>query len=340
MRERETILELWRGAHRRGTQAVLATVCEVEGSAYRRPGARMLLCADGAHAGVINGGCLDGDLWRRAREVMASGEPQLALYDSTPAEDILWGSGVGCRGIVKILLELADDLSWLGDGHTAGTFFEGPALGTELVETSAGTPEGPHLVDTPRGRALVETFLPPPPLWIFGAGADAVPLVRLGESFGWRVEVVDPRAPHPDRPRRLPARHLPLERFSELEISPRAACVVMTHNFLHDLEILRAVLPSPARYVGVLGPRSRTEALLAALPRNGVLPGVTPTADQLDRLHAPIGLDIGAETPEEIALAILAEIRAVCSGRSGGFLRARAGRIHASADEPVWEEEL
>jgi xanthine dehydrogenase accessory factor len=323
MRERDAILELWRAARTRGESAVLATVCEVKGSAYRRPGARMLLSAGGQSAGIINGGCLDSDLWLWARDLMVSGEAKLLCYDATSPGDIVWGLGLGCRGVVKILIEPAGDLEWLCDGHTVATFFEGARLGT--VEIEAAAFEHPRIVEMDGGRALVETLQPPPPLWIFGAGADAVPLASSAADLGWAVNVIDLRLQHPGRQKHLPARSVAPDRMSDLEISPRAACVVMTHNFLHDLDVLRFLLTSPARYIGVLGPRSRTDELLARLQKEGAVP---PSREQLARLYAPVGLDIGAETPEEIALSILAEIRAATAGRSGGHLRERAGSIH------------
>jgi xanthine/CO dehydrogenase XdhC/CoxF family maturation factor/CTP:molybdopterin cytidylyltransferase MocA len=330
MRERDAILDLWRAAQSRGEQAILATVCEVKGSAYRRPGARMLLTSGGLSAGVISGGCIDPDLWRSARETMAAAEPRLLTYDSTSPGDIVWGLGLGCRGHVSILLEPVSTLDWLADGHTVATFFDGPRLGT--FPTQAAPSDHPRIAEIDGARALVETLQPPPPLWIFGAGADTIPLAAIASSLGWQVWVIDLRPPHPDRFAHLPAHHIAPESLSNLEIDPRAACVVMTHNFLHDLDLLRFLIPSPARYIGVLGPRARTDDLLAALLKEGQPP---PSAAQLARLHAPVGLDIGAETPEEIALAILAEIHASNTGRTGAPLRTRAGAIHQQHQDKV-----
>jgi len=330
MRERDAILDLWRSAQSRGEAAVLATVCEVKGSAYRRPGARMLLTASGVSAGVISGGCIDSDLWRSARETMAAGQPRLLAYDSNSPGDIVWGLGLGCRGLVKILLEPVSHLDWLADGHTIATFFEGPRLGT--IPTDATPADLPRITDIDSGRALVENLQPPPPLWIFGAGADAVPLASFAGALGWEVWVIDPRPPHPDRFSHLPAHHIALDHLASLAVQPRAACIVMTHNFLHDLATLRFLIGSPARYIGVLGPRARTDDILAELRKED---RPAPTPDQLARIHSPTGLDIGAETPEEIALSIIAEIQAAKSGRLGGSLRQRAGSIHQSDAEKV-----
>ncbi len=193
MRERDAILELWRDARSRGESAVLATVCEVKGSAYRRPGARMLLCAGGQSAGIISGGCLDGDLWHWAREIMATGEAKLLCYDTTSPGDIVWGLGLGCRGVVKILVEPAGDLAWLADGNTVATFFEGGRLGTAKIEAAAI--EHPRIFDMAGGRALVETLQAPPPLWIFGAGRTPRRWHRWASALGWDVRCDRPAPP-------------------------------------------------------------------------------------------------------------------------------------------------
>jgi xanthine dehydrogenase accessory factor len=283
----------------------------------------MLLCADGRSAGVITGGCMDADLWRCAREVIASGKADVLSYDTTSPADIVWGLGLGCRGLVRILLEPATDLEWLTNGNVVATFFEGERLGTVTLNGEAA--DRPCIVSMDGGRALVEKMTPGEVLWIFGSGPDVAPLVRQGEALGWAVNVIDLRPPRNEAQAYLPARSVTPDRLGELTIGPGAACVVMTHHFLQDLNALRFLLGTPAGYIGMLGPRSRTDALLGELRKEGA-PGV-PT-DGMGRIHAPVGLDIGAETPEEIAVAIVAEIRAVAAGRSGGSLRARAGGIH------------
>ena len=316
MHEREAILNLWRAAD----QAALATVVEVKGSAYRRAGARMILSADGRSAGIINGGCLDADLWARAHMTMESGAAQLAVYDTTSDQDIVFGLGLGCRGVVKILIEPIADLGWMRDETVVAVEFEG-ALGTRLYEGEfAGRPRS---AATATGRAFIERLEAPQTLLIFGAGADAVPLAQLGELLGWNVRAVDPRAPHANRPKHLPTEFVAPQNLGELEIPDGAACVLMTHNFLHDLEILKRVLPSDASYVGVLGPRRRTDELLEQLGGETLAPGIAATSEQLAKLHAPVGLDLGSETPAEIALSIVAEIQKQIRGKSGRSLRER-----------------
>ena len=177
-------------------------------------------------------------------------------------------------------------------------------------------------------EALIEYIQPPLPLFIFGAGADAIPLARMAKELGWTVTVVDHRPAFISKERFATADQFTLARPEEvaekITITSNAAAVILTHDFSLDLELLRVILPSQASYVGLLGPSSRAELLIEKLKETGF----TPTSQQLSRLHAPIGLNIGAESPEEIALSILSEIQAFVNGRSGGFLRDHSGPIH------------
>ena len=319
MHERHAILALWNAAAAQGEAAVLATVVEVKGSAYRRAGARMILTSNGQSAGILNGGCLDADLWARARQVMETGRAQLAVYDTQSSQDIVFGLGLGCRGVVKILLEPIRDLSWMRDDAVAVAAFEGEKLGTRAGDNNfVGRPQ---IAATATGRVFIERLEAPQPLLIFGAGADAAPLAQMGQTLGWNVQVFDPRAPHSARPVHVEAQFTAPEKLGELPIPPCAACVLMTHNFLHDLEILKQILPSQADYIGVLGPRRRTDELLEKLGNETLFAPLAPTPEQLAKLYAPIGIDIGAETPTEIALAIVAEIQKIRRGKSGASLR-------------------
>jgi xanthine/CO dehydrogenase XdhC/CoxF family maturation factor len=182
----------------------------------------------------------------------------------------------------------------------------------------------------PTGKAevFIEVIQPPVPLMIFGAGHDAVPLVRLAQELGWYVTIVDSRQADATRERFPSADEVILARpeniSDRVRVDNRTVAVVMTHNYLHDLELLKTLLPSPVEYLGILGPKSRTEKLLQDLQEQGI----TPTEPQLQRLYSPVGLDIGADTPEEIALSIVAEIQAVLANHSGGSLRNKLGPIH------------
>ena len=177
-------------------------------------------------------------------------------------------------------------------------------------------------------EAFIEFLSPPVPLVIIGAGSAAIPVARLAKELGWHVTVVDHRQAVLTKERFSPADRLTLARPEEyhekLELSPHSVVVIMTHNFSHDLQMLGHFLSTPLRYLGLLGPKQRTELLLQKLHENGF----DPTEEQRARLHTPIGLDLGAESPEEIALAILAEIQAVLSRRGGGFLKNHGGPIH------------
>lgn len=310
MHEREAIYQLWK----QNEKSVLATVVEVQGSAYRRPGARMLLTLNGQSAGVINGGCLDADLHARTQNVLETGLAQLAVYDTTSPQDIIFGLGLGCRGVVKILLEPATQLDWLGQDTTVEVVYEGEELGTRAItdrEKSGAQ------------KSLVEKLEVPQKLIICGAGADVAPLQKIAANVGWEVQTLDLRAPSPSRVTFVDSVFIRPEELPELEVSAGSACVIMTHNFLHDLELLKRLLPSPAAYIGLLGPRRRADELLDKMGSESLLPGISPTEEQLSRLYAPIGLDLGAETPEEIALSIVAEIQRVKRGKTGGSLRER-----------------
>ncbi|MEH2067843.1 MAG: XdhC/CoxI family protein [Nostoc sp.] len=179
-------------------------------------------------------------------------------------------------------------------------------------------------------EVFIEVIQPPTPLVIFGAGYDAVPVAQFAQALGWDVTVVDCRANEATKERFPTACNVILSRREIVQkqvfVDSYTVAVVMTHNYLDDVEILKMLLPSPAHYIGVLGPKVRTERLLEDLS----LQGIVYTPEQLTRLHGPVGIDIGADTPEEIAIAIIAEIQAVLTNRSGNFLRNRNQPIHQS----------
>ncbi len=373
MNELAWIVDAARRAGRQGRPAVLATVVKVAGSTYRRPGARMLFTATDEPVGLVSGGCLEGDLAERAREVLVSGAPRTVIYDLRSPDDIVWGLGLGCAGEVRVLLERlspehpAQHLAFLGRciarrrAGVVATVFEGTrtlanALGQRLLLderctavatfgdaglAEAALPDAERVLADRRStirryevsagtaEVLVEYIPRVTRLLVVGAGSDALPLVRGARQLGWRVTVVDDR-PGYAAPERFPeADAVELVRFDALDpaslpLDSNTPVVVMTHHFLHDLRALEFLLATDAPYLGLLGPRRRTEKLLAQLNERGI----RPSAERLARLHGPAGVDIGADTPEEIALAILAEIRAVLSGRSGGFLRDRRAPLH------------
>lgn len=372
MRELQAILAAIQESRESGKAAILATVVQVEGSAYRRPGARMLLTEDGWRAGAVSGGCLEGDLLERAWQLTASGEAALVSYDTTAESDIVFGAGVGCRGVVRILLERLvpgrepDPVAFLqacrerrqpgvlltvfrrdgevgvrvgarllldGDGRVAGDI-EDPELAAKAeqdarrVLRNARSEVTHYSLRAGAAAAFVEVIRPPVPLVVFGAGQDAMPMVRLARELGWHVTVVDARPAYATRERFPQTDEVvlcPPEAIRRsLRLDADTVALVMTHSFLQDQRLLEVLLPSPVRYLGILGPRSRTQRLLADLRAEGVAWSEAQSA----RVYAPVGLDIGADGPEEIALAVLAEIQAALTGRSGGPLRQRAGTIH------------
>jgi xanthine/CO dehydrogenase XdhC/CoxF family maturation factor len=358
-----------------GEPTALATIVGVRGSAYRRPGARLLVTASGRLTGNISAGCLEGDVAVVAREVMAQGTPRLTRYDLTADDDAVWGLGLGCNGIIEVFVEPIgpEDLLWRAvraarddeatvavvtaiesagpvqagrrivqwpDGRRDGT------LGDAVVDAEASrmaqvawrdlrTRLHPVEIEGVAVRLFVEVLHPPYRLVVCGAGHDAIPVVQFAAQLGWRVLVVDRREAFLTRERFPWATEFILTEFPDaarmVPTDAHTFVLIMTHNYLHDRDLLRAFLSTPVTYLGVLGPRARTEKMLRELERQGVV--VPP--ERRAQIYGPVGLDIGSETPEEIALAALGEVLAVTRGREGGFLRARPGPIHAPADDPA-----
>jgi xanthine dehydrogenase accessory factor len=312
-------------------RSVLATLAAVEGSSYRRPGARMLVTAGRARIGSISGGCLEEDLIERSARVAASGRAELVVYDTTAENDVVWGVGLGCHGVVRILLEaLPVRPAWAC--AVADNLRAGRATDLAVVWQDPRVPLGTRLGDTATaGLPCVfrERVEPPTSLAIFGAGDDARPLARMALELGWRVTVADPR-PAMLTEARFPAVFaLVLGPADELVARaaplPGSLAVVMTHHYRHDLPLMSHLLPLPLAYLGLLGPKRRSERILAELAARGL----NVTAEMLARLRAPVGLDLGADAPEGVALSIIAEMTAVLSGRDGRPLRERDRPIHA-----------
>jgi xanthine/CO dehydrogenase XdhC/CoxF family maturation factor len=331
-----------------GPSAVLATVVTVSGSAYRGPGARLLVLADGTAAGCVSGGCLERDVRARADALRDTGRAELVSYDLSE-DDAPWGLGMRCGGTLALLLEplaggFPEHLAFVLDAAEerrpvlVALLFRAsgpgaPPLGARLMLADDGTATG-SLTDSPLAEAvlagarvalaagetrvasysvagveagvLLEHVPPPVALFVCGDEREAAPLLAVADQLGWNARVLGKHDAIP-----------PLD--------ARSAAVVMTHSDARDTELLPPLLASPARYVGLLGSRARTTQLLGDLRNCGAL---APDAS-LERLHTPAGLDIGAETPGEVALAIAAEIQAVFAGKGGGPLREHKGHIHA-----------
>ena len=340
----------------------LATVVGVSGSTYRLPGARQLLRADGTSVGTVSGGCLDTDLLRIVGEVIASETIRFVTYNLSADDDEIWGFGLGCNGVTELLVEPASMAEPLlrqlsearraarpiavvttldgptpgarlqigPDGHHTGSFGSAALDGSAVEAATQALRQAGHrhLTLGDGSRAFIEVQVPPPRLLVCGAGHDAIPLVDHGAALGWTVTVVDDRAVYLTADRFPQAETLHRGSIEEIPVDDRTDAVVMSHNYLRDAGNLRHLINSPARYIGMLGPRERSARIVSDLREDGVQ--ISDTS--LERLYSPAGLDIGAEGPDEIARAILAEIQAVTRGRTGGSLRDRKGGIHRGPD--------
>ena len=370
MKELSKIVSEAQCARAAGKSVALATVVGIEGSAYRLPGARMLIVDGKWVAGSISGGCLEDDVVLRAREAVAKNETSVALYDTTSDDDVIFGVGLGCKGIITILIE---PIRPEGDGVDfiafAATCLEEriAGLSATVIRVEGGTTARPgsrlvtregvrasDITDPALERAIetamldqteeaalltlpaaagsavvfIERIVPPTPLVVFGAGHDAMPVVRLAKELGWHVTLVDHR-PAYATPARFPDADRivigsPADAVSKLTFDASTLALVMTHNYLRDRDWLEALLPAQVRYLGLLGPRRRTDQLLDDLREKGI----EPRDDQIARLYAPVGLDIGSEGPAEVAMSILAEMQAVMTSHRGGHLRDRKRPIH------------
>lgn len=328
MGELDQILAAAEALDARDAPYALATVVRVDGSSYRRPGARLLVPAEGDAVGIISGGCLEEEAARLAREAIGSGKPMLLTIDHSTEGDELWGLGLGCRGIIHLLAEppaLARDtveaLRVVRAGADATYLLTGldgsrRRLSADgAAQLVGGKPERPFLL----ADAVLDPILPPLHLIVCGAGPDAAALVAAGRRLGWRVTVADPRRSLLADVRFGDAERCdaePAEAADRIAITSSAAVVIMGHDYVRDAAYLAAFIGREASYLGVLGPRERTDRLLAEVGANGHV------------LHSPAGLDIGADGPEEVATAIVAEILATVHGHGGGSLRDRTGPIH------------
>ena len=353
-----------------GRPMALATIVSVRGSTYRRPGARLLVPDEGASVGNLSGGCLEGEVEALGRDVMASGESHLTLYDLTADDEVIWGWGLGCNGAIEVFVEPAERAAEIAETLREAIEKErAVAIATVLTSSSPDdVPVGARVLVRPGGdrsgstgvvglddelelragnallsgrtevvtvsvsgyevRAFIESVLPPPRLLVCGAGHDAIPVVKLASELGWRTVVVDDRPAFLDRARFPGAGELveaqPGEAAAKAGSDRRCFALVMSHNYLRDRDYLKSFLGSSVAYIGMLGPQPRTERLLADLASEGIV----PSPERLSVIHGPAGLDLGSEGPEEIAVAIVAEILAVARAREGGYLRDRDGTIH------------
>ncbi len=303
-----------------GEKAIIATVVDVRGSAYRGEGAKMLIRANGDAVGTVSGGCLEADVLERAKQVADSGKAQVFIYDTTKNEDSVFSLNMGCRGVIRILFEPLD-ADYFGRLSRARAerrrFVSKVVIDGEEFGRRTYLDDGDHGTRSHAdGDEFLEIIDPPTSLFVFGAGADAIPVYEIAKTLGWLVAIIDHRAAFATR-ERFPdadALHIlqPDDYSANLNLDEHAVAVVMTHNYEKDKLIEKFLLKTNAAYIGQLGPRKRTEKLLAEIGESWP-----------SNLHAPVGLDIGSESPEEIALAIVSEILTVLRNRDGGFLTNR-----------------
>jgi xanthine dehydrogenase accessory factor len=305
-------------------RAALATVVATRRSAPRPVGSKLVVFESGDLFGSVSGGCVESDVAIQAAEVIAGGEPRLLTYGIS--DDQAWEIGLPCGGEIDVFVQrMEQELPSVENGALV-TVLEGPRAGEQrLVEL-----EGPSRVLELKGeKVFAEVTGPRPCLVVVGATYTAEELCRAAGALGWSTIVVDPRPGLVTR-ERLPSPDelivaWPDEGLEKHELNADTAIVVLTHEERLDVPALTAALASDAFYVGAIGSRRTQEKRRARLLEAGL------DDAQLDRLSGPAGLDLGADTPAETAVSILAEVLAVRVGRTGGRLVERSGSIHASA---------
>lgn len=374
MKEADDIIKAFDEAQKKGKQTALATVVHVDGSSYRRPGARMLITEDGELTGAISGGCLEKDALRKALLAMMEKKSKVVTYDTNDEDDAKMGMGLGCNGIIQVLIEpidITDDnnpvqflkkIKSSRQQHVLITLYSlldkrDVQYGTCLLVSEDGSISGDiHLLkdvlikdakEALTGNlssfknyitgdnsytAFIELINPPLSLIIVGAGNDAIPLVKMADILGWETTVVDGRADYANKERFTSACQVlvakPENVLKQLTIDDQTVFLLMTHNYNYDLSMLRFLISKKVKYIGSLGPRKKMERMLEELKEEGI----ELTNEQLSVIYGPVGLDIGAETSEEIALSILAEIKAVFSAKNGQSLRINPDVIHSRSD--------
>jgi xanthine/CO dehydrogenase XdhC/CoxF family maturation factor len=355
---------------------VLATVVRITGSSYGGVGARMVIRTDGSTIGIVSGGCLESDLAEHALQAGRSHAPRIVTYDTRADDDAAWGLGLGCNGLIDVLLEpleideakafaallsraldaparsvLATVIASEGppavgahalfvDGEieTAGDWSAGllALVGADTRDAFGEARRG--LVREYEGVSVAfEVVAPSIRLVICGSGPDVVPLVQFGVQLGWDLTVIDHRPVQDAHAERFPGARAaecgePSELESAITVDEHTAAVVMSHNYARDLDYVRALLHSRAAYIGVLGPRARTERMLADIAAAGA------RVERGDRIYSPVGLDVGGDGPDFIAMAIIAEVSATIHARGGGHLRDRRASLHPSPAHEAAEQ--
>ncbi len=384
MKERKEIVKAYDEAVQSGKNVALASLVHLEGSSYRRPGARMLVNDEGELTGAISGGCLEGDALRKAMYALSQQRSMLVTYDTSDEDDMTIGIQLGCAGVIQVLFEPIDPTKQdnpiqlirkalaIRQEAVMVTLFNlsnkhADQPGTCLLMESNGTISGAipiqgmekivmedvqlvmrnkkslfreYQADGISMTAFIEFLQPSISLVVVGAGNDAVPMMQIADTLGWDVRIVDGRNTHA-RPERFVAAcqvlvSKPEALLDQLHIDSSTVFVTMTHNYNYDISILKTLLPTQTPYIGMLGPQKKLDRMLDELRQEGI----QLDEAMLSKVYGPTGLEIGAETPEEIALSIIAEIQAVMEGKQGGMLKHKPDVIHAREDTRIEKKQF
>ena len=365
MKELNDIILAYDKAVAQNKRTALATVVHVEGSSYRRPGARMLVTEDGEITGAISGGCLEGDALRKAQFAIIQQQNKLVVYDTTDEDDLKFGVQLGCNGIVYVLFEpiisdtannpinllkyivenrqdsvlatlfnLTSHVLQKGTGCYVSknkSIFINDELKPLLTECSNVLSNKSSVVKHYKGScsALFQFIAPALQLVIIGAGNDVQPVTEMAHLLGWRIIVIDGRATHATQQRFIKANKVIVSKskdvVSKIYIDEQTAFILMTHNYNYDIAVLEQLLVLNCAYVGVLGPKKKLHRMFDELSQKGI----DISDEQLNKIYGPVGLDIGAETAEEIAVSIIAEIQTILRQRSAGSLKNKTEAIHS-----------
>ena len=372
MKEIREIINAYNKARINEKRLALATLVHLNGSSYRRPGARMIVDEEGQLTGAISGGCLEGDALRKAVFCIHTQKPKLVIYDTSDEEDATIGIQLGCSGIIQVLFEPLDETDPLNPIELlkkaiqkrqntvlvtlyAPKIKKGDIVGTSMLLEESGefhnNSSFPFVPETllqdiketltvkkssfksyqhndNTFNAFLSFISPPISLVIVGAGNDAIPLQSIAETLGWEVTIVDGRHTYAKIERFSSACQIivskPEKVLQQIPIDEKTVFVLMTHNYNYDYAILKALLGKNIPYIGALGPKKKLDNMINDLKAENII----LNEKQKNILYGPVGLEIGAETPAEIALSITAEIMSVMNNKKGGSLRNLLTEIH------------
>ncbi|WP_026915773.1 XdhC family protein [Christiangramia portivictoriae] len=369
MREIDAIVATYQKLKSDQVSCVLATVVHVQGSSYRRAGARMLVDEFGNLTGAISGGCLEGDALRKALHALHQRKNKLVTYDTSDENDAIIGAQLGCNGIIKVLFEAIDfknernacellqiaidneekasivvkfDLN--EQNFQAGTIaliYSEDAMHTSAEISEKVLSKAEEVIQNKQSDLIqldnsnyspiqfMQFYEPPVRLVLIGAGNDAMVLANQAELLGWKIIIADGRPSHANTQRFTSGCHVivtrPEEALQHVKIDERTCFALMSHNYHYDLAVLKLLLTiKEVPYIGILGPLKKWQRMREDLENEGI----RISKEDEDRIHAPIGLELGAETPAEIGLSILAEIQAVLTASSANFLKHKNSPIH------------